>query len=397
MAGKSLNGLCRIFMPSWSAHIGARGGDRAVRNLTHLQSSASSARILNLNAVWRRWGNSRDYKDAPFFENSLLNRSIILKHRLRNNELDLFAGSRGGATKVILPIDVADLRSGGRSFFIGQKHYERALEEVGGTSGYVSPQDKMLLSQLDALPSLDPFLMRERIKTNGFAPARCYFNITEADADRMFQFVRREVTPLIGLSFEDVDVQVNTKTAKLASKILDNAGDTELEPLRQGMGMDKASFEEGIFCWKGFIYYKWSLIDLAPKIRPVTAEIGAIRAHGPVSKDEYAFIVASRARLVKAVALSCATVRSTLKIYNDAYVDMVQNGRPGAFREFLLTAPSLFNDLGERLGAVQHIMSFWTYRFPAGRNTKIAADELHDILADFEMSVNFQTPKSLAA
>jgi hypothetical protein len=363
--------------------------NRSVRSLENLQANASTARTLNLIAVWQKHGETEEYRQHPFFTNPVLNRSIIVKHRLRQNERDAFNDGRTDATKVILPIDISDLRLGARSFFVGQTGYETVLEELfGPPDGSVRP-DEALLDVLDSLPSLDPFLMRERLKKSGFQPARFYFDITDADTARMFQFVRKEVTPLIGLSFDDFDARLNDKTANFASKILANAGAAELEPLRRGMGMDQTAFEEGIFCWKGFIYYKWTLIDLLPKVRPVSSEIAAIRPTGPMSDDDRTFILAARARLSKAIAIACETVRLTLKVYDDAYADLTHNGQPQAFREFLLKAPSLFYELGERLGGVQHIISFWRYRFPAGAHARIAADELVELLIDFEGSLSF--------
>jgi len=382
---------------SFSTSLSRSGAaDRSVRNLVNLKEGGSSSRTLNLLSTWERNGELEEYLTAPFFKNPTLNRSIIVKHRLRHNEMDLFPDGRASATKVILPINLCDLRAGGRAFFVGQRGYEGILTELDIGSGDMGQRDKGLLAILESLPSLDPFLMRERLKKSGFYPARCYFEISEADTNRMFEFTRREVTPLIGITFEDMDAALNEKTSKLATKILNNAGDAELEPLRRGMGMDKASFEEGVFCWKGFIYYKWSLIDLAPNIKPVSDEISTIRPYGPSSEDERAFIVASRARLTKAIGQACETVRLTLKVYDDAYAELTQDGKPASFRDFLLRAPGLFHELGERVGAVQHITSFWRYRFPKGARVKISTDELYDLLADFEQSLNFPSPETVA-
>ena len=374
----------------------AAPADRTVRSLLHLEANASTTRTLNLISVWKKHAEEEAYRAKPFFNSPTLNRSIIVKHRLRPNEHEAFIDGRSGATKVILPLDITDLRSGARSFFIGQKGYHDVLDEIFGATEGSSQRDEDLLELVDTLPSLDPFLMRERLKKGGFNPARCYFDITDADTDRMFDFVRREVTPLIGMSFNDVDVRLHEKTSKLATMILANSADAELDPLRMGMGMDRASFDEGVFCWKGFIYYKWSLIDLLPKVKPVSAEIAAVRPTGPVTDDERTFIVASRARLARAIAQACETVRLTLKVYDDAYNDLTRNGQPQAFREFLIKAPGMFHELGERLGAVQHIISFWRFRFPAGSRQRITADELYDLLADFEYSLSFE-PSALAA
>ncbi len=358
-----------------------------VRNLVNLKTSAASWRTLNLVTVWEKDGNTEQYKAYPFFKSPVLNRAIIVKHRLRAGEHDLFNGDRKAATKVILPINLDDLRNGGRSFFVDQRGYDGILAELGREGDSIH-DDRELLTALDELPSLDPFLTRERMRKIGRVPARCYFDITEADSTRMFQFTRKEITPLIGMSFENMDASVNEKVSKLAVKILNNAGDAELEPLRKGMGLDKGAFEEGIFCWKGFIYYKWALVDLAPKIKPVSNEISSIKPRGPATDDEKQYIYAARSRLGKAIATTCGVVRDTLKIYDDAYSELTQSGQPLSFRDFLINAPRLFQDLGEHVGAIQHIVSFWRFRFPSGSEGKITPSELVEIFGDFEHTLD---------
>jgi len=370
--------------------------DRTVRSLTQLRDSASTARTLNLWSVWVKHATEEGYLANRFFASPILNRAIILKHRLRAHEKDCFPADKSLVTKVIIPIDLMDLGAGARSFFINQRGYKEFLSEVT-RSPETMGQDDTMLQLLDGLPSLDPFLMRERLAKEGFFPDRVYFNLTEGDAARMFSFVRDELTPLIGMSFKDTGAILNEKTTKLATKILANAADADLEPLRQGMGMSKEDFDEGVFCWKGFIYYKWTLTDLLPDVRPVGAQIGAIRPQGSVSHDDRAFIAASQARLVKAIAHSCETVRMTLKIYDDSYEELTRNGNPTAFRDFLLRAPDLFYELGDRLGALNHIVSFWRFRFPKDARVKVEAEELIDLLGDFEASLSTLSPQSEAA
>ncbi len=351
-------------------------------------------RALNLIAILAKHGHSSEYRKYPLFHAPVLNRSIIVKHRLRANERDVFNDERRGATKVILPIDIADLRSGARSFFVGQRGYLDVLREVLGGSDESNTHDRALLEMIDSLPSLDPFLMRERFKQMGFHAARCYFELSDADTTRMFLFVEQEVAPLIGMTYGSVDTRRHSLTAKLAEKIMANASDSEMEPLRIGMGMESSDFAEGIFCWKGFIYYKWSMADLLPKVRPLLSQFAAIKPSGPITDEERAYIIAARARLAEAIAGACETVRVTLKIYDDAYRDLTRNGQPKAFREFLLTAPRLFHELGERLGAIQHIVSFWGFRFPVGGRKTIDTDELIDLLADFELSLGATTDRA---
>ena len=364
-------------------------GDRSVRSLISLQSQASTARTLNLVMVWRRHGEEEVYRLHPFFRNPVLNRCFVVKHRLRPNERDLFTDGRTNATKIILPIDISDLRSGARSFFVGQRGYLDVLEDLFGTLTPTTQVDADLLEQLDALPSLDPFLIRERLKRAGFTPARCYIDISDADLQKMFEFVKKEISALIGMSFGDIDASVNEMTSKLAQKILADAADDEMEPLRKGMGLDKAAFDEGVFCWKGFIYYKWVMGDLAPQVRPILSEITGVKPVGPCDAEDRAVISGCKSWLTKGISGACDTVRSTLKVYDDAYTDLTKHGEPKSFRDFLMMAPTLFYELGERLAAVQHVVSFWRYRFPEGTRAKPSSEELADMLTDFEASLAF--------
>lgn len=361
---------------------------RILRNLQDLEACASTSRSLNLLAVWRRYSDDPDYQARPFFQNPILNRCFIVKHRFRPDERDLVPTGGSSGTKIILPIDPTELAAGAHSFFVNQRGYQQFLEELS-SDGRISETDSALLDLLDTLPSLDPFLMRERLRQRGYAPARCYFDLTDADADAMLSFVREELAPLIGMSFGNVDAQMQPRVAKLAEKLMRNTGDKELEPLRMGLGISAQDFEECMFCWKGFIYYKWSLNRLIPQVKPVASEIGAAKARGEVTADEERYIELARVRLRQALAHSCATVRVTLKVYDDAYADLTRNGQPLAFRTFLLQAPDLFHDLGERLGSIQHILSFWRYRFPEKARRQVNGEELSDILADFEASLNF--------
>lgn len=368
---------------------GARSSQRAVRSLVQLEANASTSRVLNLIGVWKRNRTDAGYAERPFFANPALNRSIIVKHRLRADERRLFEDGRSVSTKVILPIDITNLRSGAHSLFVNQTGYDPIINDIVGADGPTAAVDRRLLEIIDELPTLDPFLMREHLRRCGFEPSRCYFEISQADMARITQFSVQEVIPLIGKLSEGGALAIQDGAAKLAAMMMASKGGEEFEPLRRGLSMDKRAFDEGLFCWKGFIYYKWMLHELLPKIRPVMDEISRLQPTGAVSGEDNRYIQVTTDKVLKSIQVACETVRLTLKIYDDAFVDLTRNGQPKAFREFLLNAPGLFFELGERLGAVEHIVSFWRYRFPVGRPRRVDADELIDLLTDFENNISF--------
>ena len=368
--------------------------DRAFRSLLQLRNSASTARVLNLHKVWR------DNPEPPppgarLFEHPLLDKSLIIKHRLRRDETDLFTGRRNAATKIILPIDYSDLKLGGHSIFVGQTSYVRCLEQAFG-SGFERTADFDTLAILDALPSLDPFLLREHLRRHGRAPDSRYFEIAEADMSRMFGFARSEISQLVGLSFGD-SIPSAAQVSRLVHKILSDPNDPDMEPLRHTLRLQKEEWGEGMFCWKGFLYYKWSLHEIANHVGAVLDHMGKLRPTGAVDEEAAVNLARSRVVLRRGVQRACAVTSETLRVYDDAYAKLVREGAPTAFREFLLDAPSMFTTLGERLGAISHVVSFWRYRFPPGAQTRVSVEELLDVFMEFESSLNFPDDAAAAS
>jgi hypothetical protein len=371
--------------------LGETMADPSVRSLAHLQDSASTARVLNLLRTWKRHGRETEYLANPLFENGLLNRSIILKHRLRRHELELFGDGRQTATKVIIPIDSTDLKLGGWSLLVGQENFESATEAMFGG---LTPDDDEMLQILDQLPSLDPFLLREHLKRNDRNPARIYFEISDADLARMISFVEGEVRRLIDLCFAGAGSNVNRDegVARLVRKILSISVDADTEPLRLTLRLAKPEYQEGVFCWKGFLYYKWTLSQVLPDVREVVKAITEIKPRGPIDAESKIYLAKTRETLRRSVMRICDTAKRSILIYDTAFESLI-GGQPTAFRDFLLSAPAMFTELGERLGAVNHIISFWNFRFPRGRTNPIGVEELIDIFNDFEASLSFtQTP-----
>ncbi|WBT06410.1 hypothetical protein PFY01_01670 [Brevundimonas vesicularis] len=364
--------------------------DRAVRNLEHLKSSASTARVLNLLRVWEENGDSApngavrnpDWAARPIFRTAALNRALIIKHRLRRNETDLFTGRRQVATKVVIPIDDGDLKTGGRYVFVNQIGFERMMMEAFG----VAPNhpDIETLRLIDKLPSLDPFLLREQLRRGGLDPSPCYFSISDSDLQRMLAFVRSEIEPLVTLSLGADTIAVNSDSAgRMASKILSNTPGDQLDALRLTLRLAPEQYQEGVFCWKGFLYYKWTLAALLGEVAGVAEAVRTIKPVGKVDRAAKEYLARSRDVLRGRIIKTCDEVSRTLRVYDDAYAKLTQEGRPIAFRDFLLDAPSMFAKLGDQLGAVQHIVSYWRFRFGSSA-APVNVEELMDIFMDFE-------------
>lgn len=369
----------------------------SARSLANLETSASTARVLNLLHVWRANKHDLEYQARPFFEDQTLNKALIIKHRLRHDEESLFPKRRSVGTKIVIPVEPTDLRLGGRGVFVDEKRFHEKIESLVA-SGSVSDADYVLLTYLDNLPSLDPFITREQMKRKGFHPAPCYFRINEADMRSMKAFVHAEIQSLVTLSLgASAGGDAGTYTAKLVSKLLSDEIDSDMEPFRLTLKLSEEEYREGIFCWKGFLYYKWCLKAIVPRMDTVSPAIAAIKPLERTNRETQESIERSKSNISVALRDTFSKVVYTLDAYDAAYAGLTKKGDATLFRDFLLGAPSMFSALGERLGALEHMVSFWSYRFPQGKTVQVYLNELLDIFRDFEESLNGVAPKSMAS
>jgi len=362
-------------------------GDRTVRRLTALERSASTSRVLNLLSTHRRPGAEAGLAGVPMFENRLLDRSIILKHRLRPHEYADFDLPRPTVTKLLIPLDPADLRLGARFAFYGQRDFEAVVGAATGCDLSRGTRDRQVLDLIDSLPSLDPFLLREQLKRNGFEPARAYFNISEADVQRMHAFARAELMALASLSHDRGGDRVHA--ARLVEKLLASDPNTAFEPLKDTLKLSDREHQDGLFSWRGFLYYKWALGDLIQPMHAVSGQIARLLPRGPRDPEASAYLLEARNRVRTAIGEVYSGAEDMLRMYDSAYAALTRDSQPAAFRDFLLSAPAMFVALGERVGALQHVISFWRYRFPPGKPALASPSELMDLLLDFEDSMAF--------
>ena len=358
-----------------------------IRNLAALATTASTSRVDNLLQVGKRFADDPLYKEAPLFTNDLLNRSIIVKHRLRRDEVYLIPNSTLVATKIILPFDFNDLNLGGRSVFVNQKGFKRTICDFVGFDEMQLEKDFLVLDMLNQLPSLDPFLVREQLRRNNHEPAECYFPISPADAQRMQSFTNSEMAPLIRMAFGTKSVSNDGMVGKLANALLVADDSGALNPLRETLGLHGDQFTQGIFSWKGFIYYKWQFSEMMHGLIRVAKEMDKITPSGPndaATPEEFRLLKTSIRARIRETARSCSQV---LTLYDDAFADLVDRGNTAAFRRFLLKAPLLFLDLGHSIGMISHISSFWAYRFQSGSAGLLNWKEFYDILVEFEVGL----------
>jgi len=353
--------------------------DRYIRFLVTL-GTASTSRVLNLGQIAKINRNNPEYNDRPLFSSPIINTAFIIKHRVRSDELYRFVASRATVTKITVPIDASDLRVGGHSILVDERGFADAIRSFGNYQGQALERDLKVFQLLNALPSLDPFLLREHLCNHKIDVAPCYFPISESDQQQMKEFVTTELTRLTKLLGSD---QSESSARRMVAAMLSSDVAEELAPLRETLGLSGEAFRQGVFSWRGFLYYKWSMAKFWPDVMGVLRQIKEVQPHGAYNRNIQDELAQARNAIILLVRDNGQDVSRILSVYDRSFSELVAQQAPRAFRDFLLSAPRTFLEIGEKMGAISHIVEFWRHRFPAGKPVKIDVDELSTIFHDF--------------
>lgn len=328
------------------------------------------------------------------FVNKKLNSSLIMKHTLRGSDNYLFPKPRASATKIILPFSSDDLAMGGTNIFVGQKNFAQTLIDIVG--GYPNEQarkqDTDLLEAIDGLPSLDPFLLRERLLLMKRQPATCYYQISQTDLRKMQEFVGQQVQGLIEMAFGDGAGGTNVKSVsgQMASKILADENAESLAPLKSALQLEGQDWIDGVYCWKGFLYYKWLFNDM---VRRAGLALKGIQTARIVFADARTLTAISgmRKRGIKKIKEEVWTVSSLLKEYDTAYQKLTAQKEPSSFKTFLLKSREMFADIGASSGVINHLVGLWEFRCSQKADLNFLGEEFIEILQEFDNYIGAET------
>lgn len=357
-----------------------------VRSLKNIAAMASSARVLDLHALAAENLEDPDYLEKPLFAHPVLNRSIIVKHNARPGDEERLAPRRFNATKIIFPFDQFDLNLGGQFLFVDQHDFLSALTRHLDYTDLPLDRDVAMLRIIDKLPTLDPFLIREVLNRQKIDVGRCYYRFSKGDKAEMLGFVAGEIEALIQLCFGDMEAN-GKRTRRLSQLLLADQDSPELEPLRLTLRMDESEFSEAMFSWKAFLYYRWRSRAVAPQLKATLKSLSGIRARR-YERDELSFVLAAKRLLEETITNSWREVAQRLKLYDRAFASLTQQENSDSFRTFLIHGSSLFIELGERIGRLEQVVSFWSDRFGDQHLSATSPDDVLDGLRDLLQSLS---------
>ncbi|HTX50280.1 MAG TPA: hypothetical protein VME40_12925 [Caulobacteraceae bacterium] len=362
-----------------------------VHSLRDITARSSSARVLDLHALALEAADLPDHANRPIFTHPVLNRTIIVKHHPRPGEFDDRPDRRAVTTKVIFPFDPNDLQLGGQYILVDRTGFPEQFDHQLDYRVGDRTRDLAVIELIDSLPTLDPFLLREALIANKFDVAPCYFRLSPTDQSEMLGFVSEQVSTLIDLCFAGPGAEMQADKAKRLSELLLSGGDgPELDPLRAALHLAPEQFAEAVFCWKAVLYYRWRSRGLAPEVKATRKAIGNVDL-GRFEDHTAPFVAQALGRIESMIGECERRIAQMFKIYDEVFDALAEDRSPEPFRRMLVDGPRVFARMGERMGRLEQVVSFWRHQFPDQRIRQAPTEAIVEGLRNILNALSIQS------
>ena len=321
---------------------------------------------------------------AMLFETAPLNRTILIKHTLREREREEQITEQRTATKIIFPIDADDLSVGGFALFIEEKGFERHLAEyLGDARGAQGlPRDIQRLGLLADASMFDPYLVRERFRMNGLAADDAWFELDPKREQEVLNHIFDHIRQMFYGATGD-DALARKFADGFCYKVFSNDFVEYAERLNAFFGLDSEHMLEALFAWKALLYQRLVFSELQDRLAGELKLVLEAPLPFNTSKAEGEFMRAVQQRLRDTVRTRYGAARLALANYNTAYNDFSVRKRPAAFIRFLRVSSELTYEVGENIALLLHYGGLLTFRIKHERALRSVntAMELHQDLA----------------
>jgi hypothetical protein len=337
-----------------------------------LKLESGASRVFNCLQLTRGLRERRAQQGLPdptdaelFFASRHLNNAILIKETnlVTGSSTDPFEAALPIRTKLFIPYNVENPYEGGQSTFTDEAKFEEALEYVVGTGG-ASPlqfqRDLEKIRLIEKLPSLDPFLLRDRLHLGGLSVNDAYFRLSMEDWANIRRYIRSRFELMAGFAFGEGGAK-----PELVDRLVDRIWEAqELEALHPlllafGLPVDKAG--EFFQCWKGIAYFEYEFNRNSERMRGFSTWLQSGQPRGFIHRADAEMLDQDRAQVRAQIRTLIGSTLSILKEFNDSFDKLFrdrESARP--FAQFMLNSRSHFWRLGSNLNGIYHAIALWS-------------------------------------
>jgi hypothetical protein len=328
-------------------------------------SSQSSLKLINLLGPGEQ-----------LFDNKTLNASIIFKYPSAALESDTagdYADSfssyddsgeayaaRPVDTGIFLPYDRQDLWRGGHAVYLRKPGFEEALIRHAGLPvhdwDYSSQRDVQILRAIDAIPSLDVFLLKQAL-TPWITPRMGrIFNITEVEENAIKSLLYKALNPILSKALNS-----GANSDGIRERLMAAIWNPDLPEARHfiaAFGLQPETARDVFEAWRGITFYQWQIKRQYPALARTISWLQDkpslpydLRGNDPRLEQLKMF----RTNITNQVKDISRKAKSIFDKYESCYTAFVEKNDPTKFRNFLETAEKNFWFLGFSISAICNI------------------------------------------
>lgn len=309
---------------------------------------------------------------GPLFRNKYLNNCIVLKvvALTRRDRRRAYATD----TLLYFPYNADNIYEGGDSVLFSDPKRDASLSHKCGFDPDDPKQvknierDKRILEMLANLPTLDPFLLREKALqmnvVNDISPA--YFDLSQEEWSRFQAPIREKIDALVrkalGVSHKLKTMDISDHVSNFLDKIWEARDIENIEGFVDSMEIPHDRAPELFFAWKAICYYQAQFRAIEPSLKRLFQWIGDPRTALPIDlmtlRDELRDQLDAEITLLKQRMREYYRETVTiLENYENSYQQFIEHGNPEPFKRFLAEAQQQYLTLAACLSANAHAVN----------------------------------------
>lgn len=334
-------------------------------------------------------GGPPDRPHGQVFHSARLNNAIIIKHNVRDNERALFARPRHVATKIILPVDPDNLSLGGATFMLGERQAPTILrDKLSLQTCSEDPRvkyDLRVLDILDQLPTLDPFIVKERFAVDGFLLPQRFASFQLSGDDGMHRYLKAQLMPLVQMALRGKGHGYAGESAmdRLFDEIFSGELNGRVDPLRAALKIEAEDWPGALYTWKAALYYEFRAKQFDGRYERFLQNLQTARIFGFTNLAPAEAVLQTRQSLAERAVRTKAHLDTLLTSFDQAFRgQLLGQGAPEAFRDYLLGLSDRLYDFGVVYGVVEQMVGYWEYWFLSRGVTAIPAEFFFQIGRD---------------
>ncbi len=376
------------------------GGASVALNLIKSNDVPAAAKIfrctfLNHTVIFKYPNFDRDISDASWDAakeargSSKVNAAVAVQKKP--------GAKRPIETAIYIPHDPSDLFSGGYGIYLRQRDFEALLKRHIGLdlqeSSVAYERDVAILKAIDGIPSLDPFLLKGALSFCLDEIDPSYFLISKDEELAVREVISEKLRPIVARALRlEAPHLVNERTEAFLDSLW-NPEQSDAEVFLGALGISSSSARSVIEGWKGIAFYRVNFEKARPGIEALLDWLVSA-ASEPKDRPDRSRLEQQR-MFKSSVREKLRTVSQQMievfKKYNDSHRQLMSEGKPAAFRNFLGNVDKYYWVLGYCSMALRHCSSIFQRYTGAAVAKRLTTEELEEMLTRINVTLNSQS------